>query len=244
MNKLLASKRLQGSLGIICSILYGGLLSHEALDLLGSGLDDFPGLAEYPLLPAYLGLVLFSLASIKFSSLQSSQALGLLAMTPIVSWQTGNAFYGLGFAVLASMLLQRMGFFFRGARPKAIALSAALTAAQLASAMTAQKPALAAVSALASGAVYYLFAAAIVKGRVLSWLAVKMEVVDLAMLGLSRREREFVLERVGGKSIKQIAIERSLCQSTVRTVMSCAYEKLGLCGADELAAWAATRILH
>ena len=61
------------------------------------------------------------------------------------------------------------------------------------------------------------------------------EVLRLESFGVTSREREFVLEFLGGKSMKEIAIEYHLSFSTVRNTFSSVYEKLGISGSGELA---------
>jgi len=56
----------------------------------------------------------------------------------------------------------------------------------------------------------------------------------LERFGLTRREREFVLEFLAGASMKEMSIEHHLSYSTVRNAFSSVYEKLGLSGSAEL----------
>jgi DNA-binding CsgD family transcriptional regulator len=60
------------------------------------------------------------------------------------------------------------------------------------------------------------------------------EVLRLESFGVTVREREFVLEFLGGKSMKEISIENRLSFSTVRNAFSSVYEKLGISGSGEL----------
>jgi DNA-binding CsgD family transcriptional regulator len=62
------------------------------------------------------------------------------------------------------------------------------------------------------------------------------EVLRLESFGVTRREREFVLEFLGGKSMKEISVENRLSFSTVRNTFSSVYEKLGISGSGELTA--------
>ena len=69
------------------------------------------------------------------------------------------------------------------------------------------------------------------------------EVVALAELGLSPRERLYVLEYAAGKTHKEIAAAHHLAHSTVRNGISSAYKKLGLASCAELKVLAATRVI-
>jgi DNA-binding CsgD family transcriptional regulator len=66
------------------------------------------------------------------------------------------------------------------------------------------------------------------------------ETLSLASFGLSPREREFALERIGGRSVKEIGSDHGVAASTVRNALSSAYRKLGITGSAELAALGAT----
>jgi len=86
--------------------------------------------------------------------------------------------------------------------------------------------------ALASG----FFASGEPPGRGLGFRGAKDGELRLAVLGLSARERELVLLFVRGASMKQIAIEKGLSHSTVRTTFCSAYAKLGVKGSAGLTA--------
>jgi DNA-binding CsgD family transcriptional regulator len=69
-----------------------------------------------------------------------------------------------------------------------------------------------------------------------AFLARRGDTLKLASFGLTERERELVLAHLRGKSMKELAIDRGLALSTVRTAMSSAYRKLGIFGKAGLAA--------
>jgi DNA-binding CsgD family transcriptional regulator len=60
------------------------------------------------------------------------------------------------------------------------------------------------------------------------------EVLRLESFGVTEREREFVGEFLGGKSMKEISIDHGLSFSTVRNSFSSVYQKLGISGSGEL----------
>ncbi|HET7839804.1 MAG TPA: hypothetical protein VFL04_08585, partial [Rectinemataceae bacterium] len=227
-TRVSAATKLQGSLGIICSTLYAGLLSHETMDVVDAGLADLSELFRHPLLPVYLGFAVASLASLRQGIMRAALPIGFLALTPIVSWESGNAFFGLGFSVVATILLARSGFFFRSPGLRAALLGAALTAAQLATAIGSRRPLATAAVCLASGGVFCLFLRGVIQGGILASLTFMKEVVFLRDRGLSFREHDFVLARVAGKHPKVIAAENHVAVSTVRSTLSTATRKLGL----------------
>lgn len=69
-----------------------------------------------------------------------------------------------------------------------------------------------------------------------AFLARDGDTLKLASFGLTEREQELVLAHLRGKSMKELALDRGLALSTVRTAMSSAYRKLGIFGKAGLAA--------
>jgi len=82
---------------------------------------------------------------------------------------------------------------------------------------------------------YAVVAAASLLGSFPRPRSARGEVLRLESFGVTEREREFVLEFLGGKSMKEISIENDLSFSTVRNTFSSVYEKLGISGSGELA---------
>jgi DNA-binding CsgD family transcriptional regulator len=247
MGKLILPANSSGrSTGLLCSVLYSGLFSYEAADVLvmEAGIFDSMVLVRNPLALLYLALALASMASVRIDALRYMQPLSLLATTPIIAFQGANAFLGLGFAGLATVFLLRLGFFLRRPVKKAVLVSVVLTTALLGLSAASRKPLLAAGAAALSGSLFFAFTLAVARGRLLDALAPKIEVVSLRKRKLSYRERQFVLERVGGKSTKAIARDNGLSESSVRSILSTGCRKLGLPGCEGLMTWAATRILE
>ena len=65
-------------------------------------------------------------------------------------------------------------------------------------------------------------------------LPARGEPFRLESFGITAREREFVLEFLDGKSMKEIAFEHAISHSTVRNAFSSVYVKLRLSGVAEL----------
>ncbi len=60
------------------------------------------------------------------------------------------------------------------------------------------------------------------------------ERLSLESFGLTRKEKEYVLEYLAGKQIKEIACDGRVTASTVHTALSLAYKKLRISGGAEL----------
>jgi DNA-binding CsgD family transcriptional regulator len=63
-----------------------------------------------------------------------------------------------------------------------------------------------------------------------------LETFRLEAFGVTPGERKYVLELLGGKTMKAIALEHGVSHSTVRNALSSVYEKLGISGSAELLA--------
>ena len=62
----------------------------------------------------------------------------------------------------------------------------------------------------------------------------RCETLRLESFGITPREREFVLEYLAGKTMKEIAHDHGVSDSTVRNAFSSVYVKLGLSGGAQL----------
>lgn len=62
------------------------------------------------------------------------------------------------------------------------------------------------------------------------------EVLSLESFGLTRKEQEYALEYLGGKHMKEIALEQGVSSSTVRNTLCSVYKKLRISGSAELLA--------
>lgn len=60
------------------------------------------------------------------------------------------------------------------------------------------------------------------------------EKLSLESLDITRKEREYALDYIAGKQIKEIAIDHGVSASTVRTALSLVYKKLGISSGAEL----------
>ncbi|HUW40823.1 MAG TPA: helix-turn-helix transcriptional regulator [Rectinemataceae bacterium] len=222
-------------LGQTGTVLFTGLCSGEVLsEWDGGGLVE--ELFDSPLAVAYLAAALVFLASSRLAILRSAQPILLLALSPVQALGGAGVLGALAFALAGALLSMRMGFFKARAASKAVFLCFVVAAAESGSVLLAPEPRAVAGPALSCAIVFGVFAFALARRKILTAFAPKREVLSLQAFSLTRRERQFVLGLLAGKSTKQIGFEYRLSDSTVRCTLAHAYRKLGVRNSSELAA--------
>ena len=89
----------------------------------------------------------------------------------------------------------------------------------------AERPAVVVVLCAAAGAAQLL-------SSIVLFARPRNEVLHLERFGVTAREKEFVLEFLGGKSMKEISVDQGVAFSTVRNAFSSVYCKLKLSGGE------------
>lgn len=88
--------------------------------------------------------------------------------------------------------------------------------------------------------VFLLFLYILFRDKIVVYLKEPLPKLSLRGRGLSAAERSYVLELAKGRSLKEIAFDYEVSESTVRNTLSRAYRKLGTKDMTELVALAAT----
>jgi DNA-binding CsgD family transcriptional regulator len=222
-------------LGTLGGVLFAALSIGEMTESI-EAVGSLEKALKHPLHWIYLGFALLSLASALFLSLCFLPPALLIATTALWSSEPGSSFSGLGFAVAAFLL--------REPRRKALLLGSAASIAMIAPAILSGRPAVHFVSTLAGVALFWLLIWASLKGKIFAPLSPTPCRFSLKKYNLSERERQFALALIGGKSVKEMASANGLAASTVRNTLSCAYAKLGIKNAVELAVLGARFKVH
>jgi DNA-binding CsgD family transcriptional regulator len=210
-----------------------------SLTMLGFACSDYPepggmlllAFDEAPALPysvAYLAFAALFLGSAAFVALRAIQAPLFYLLSAIQSSQEFTRHFGLGFAIVAAMLLLRRGWFLRKPIAKA-AIVSAVGMATILGPLFAREGCLGGLpSALLWAAAYAIVAVGLAQGRYLPALGPRKRLLRLADFKLTKRQRQVVMMRIAGKSAKEIARETDTAISTVRNVLSTSYRKLGV----------------
>jgi len=185
-----------------------------------------------------LGISLLMVLSARFSFLIWAQPLVWLASSVLATMTDANNITGLGFFVVALLLLFRFGFYAKG---RALKLGATVLFFILLEAGSAlyQK-------ATVGDGVAMLFVVTVLlvtlylsyHEKLMVYLHEPKKTLSLGGKGLTDAEQKYVLAMVGGKSPKEIAHFYEVSESTVRNTLARAYKRLGVGDRSELAALA------
>jgi DNA-binding CsgD family transcriptional regulator len=184
----------------------------------------------------YLLFAALFLISAIFVSLKNIQVWLFFLLSAFQSSQAATRHYGLGFSVVAAMILLRRGWFLRMPVIKTSIILAIGVLALVGPSLVSGGDLRALPSALIWAGAFAVIVVGLARRRCLSALAPKKRVLRLSDFHLSNGEKLVVKMRISGKSAKEIACENEISPSTVRNVLSRSYRKLGIEGGEELMA--------
>ena len=223
-------------MGFFGSLTMLGFASSESVE----PSESFLLLSDQPLsvspAPIYILFALFFLATAFWTSLGAIQVGLLLLLSALQATHVSARLHGLGFALVAAIVVLRRGWFIRAPMAKAALLSCLGCLALLGPVLAAGKGFRELVPSLFGASAFVVFVFGLAQGRVLAAFAPKKRVLRLSDYKLTPRESRVVRLRLAGKSAKEIAIEDEIALSTVRNALSLAYRKLGIEGCDALMA--------
>lgn len=147
-------------------------------------------------------------------------------LSPVSIITEPEGIYGLGFFIMGVLLLERAGFFVKHRAARIVATGAYLLAVEIAAVILSDRPIQDAVAPTFLIASFALFLWFLYKDKLVIIMREPKPRLSLTDRGLSHAERSFVLETLSGKSQKEIAIDFSLSESTVRNTLARAYKKL------------------
>jgi DNA-binding CsgD family transcriptional regulator len=156
------------------------------------------------------------------------QPLVMFAMTPLPFISVNDSFYGLGFYVVGVVLLFRLGFYDRYRILKFILSILYLFACELITAFLGGRDFLSSLSPLFFISFFLIFLYLAFKEKLAVYLREPKPLLSLKSRGLSGAECIYVKAIAEGNSSKEVAIDFSVSESTVRNTLSRAYKKLGV----------------
>gem|GEM_PF-2416055 len=207
-------------LGFACSEGQG--LGDLLLVPIGGEWGDCAGTLFYLLLSA-----LFLLSAFR-ERLGHLQAGIFLLLSALQAGRESGRQLGLGFAIVAMIVLMQRGWFIRRRRLKAAIASAFGCAIFLGPALASGGGDRELLPAAIWWASYVVVVLGLSRHRYLSALGPRKGLLKLADYKLTARESRIVRMRLLGLSSKEVAAELSISDSTVRNVLSTAYRKLGI----------------
>ncbi|NLJ47054.1 MAG: helix-turn-helix transcriptional regulator [Treponema sp.] len=172
-------------------------------------------------------------------SLNYLQPLVFLTIAPINFLDSHESFYGLGFFVMAILLLFKIGFFDRGRIPKILGLLLYLYGWELFAALRAGRNREYSLTPVFFVTVFLVYLYILYKDQIIVYLKQPKPLLDLKAKGISDSEASYILALARGLNVKEIAGKFEVSESTVRNTLARAYKKLGVQDKAELSTFLA-----
>ncbi|HOX14191.1 MAG TPA: helix-turn-helix transcriptional regulator [Spirochaetia bacterium] len=193
----------------------------------------------HPYIGIQLLVALLFYISSRSPKLYIIQPILLLIQAPINFLDSHDSFYGLGFFVMAVLLLFKIGFFERGRIPKVIGLLVYLYGWELFAAIRAGRHTGLSLTPVFFVTVFLIFLYILYKEQVIVYLKQPKPLLDLQAKGLADTEAAYILALAKGLNVKEIAGKFEVSESTVRNTLARAYKKLGVQDKAELSTFLA-----
>lgn len=166
-----------------------------------------------------------------------------LIIAPINFLDSHESFYGLGFFVVAVLLLFKIGFFDRHRVAKLVSLLVYLYGWELFAAFRSGRERGLSLTPVFFVTAFLVYLYILYREQIVVYLKEPKPVLDLKAKGLSATECVYILALDRGKTPKEIAVEYNVSDSTVRNTLSRAYKKLGVKDKVELTSLTAKHTL-
>jgi len=189
---------------------------------------------SHPYIPIQLVIAGLFYVSAVIPRLYILQPIIFLTIAPINFLDSHDSFYGLGFFVMAILLLFKIGFFEKGRIPKIIGLSVYLYGWELFAAIRAGRYTGLSLTPVFFVTVFLIFLYILYKDQIIVYLKQPKPLLDLKAKGLADTEASYILALARGMNVKEIAGKFEVSESTVRNTLSRAYKKLGVQDKAEL----------
>ncbi len=191
----------------------------------------------------YIGLQ-FLLAFLFYISARSRklymiQPIIFLLIAPINFLDSHDSFYGLGFFVMAVLLLFKIGFFDRHRIVKIVSLGVYLYGWELFAAIRSGRHKELSLTPIFFVTAFLLYLYILYKDQIVVYLKQPKPLLDLKAKGLADTEAAYILALARGLNVKEIAGKFEVSESTVRNTLARAYKKLGVQDKAELSTFLA-----
>jgi DNA-binding CsgD family transcriptional regulator len=195
--------------------LAGGLAS--------SGVIGLAAIAVLMLLSAYLPPLVWV------------QPLVFFIITPLSLFESSSSFYGLGLFAVGMLLLLKLDFFKRNRIVKASAVIIYLVAIEVFANLRLGQELYYAFTPVIFILGFLFFMFLVFRDKIFVYLKEPKAKLSLETKGLAGSEQIYIHAIVEGRSVKEIAFEYGVTESTVRNTIFRAYKKLGVNNRTELA---------
>lgn len=189
-----------------------------------------------PLLSCYVTIILM-LLSARWRRLAILQPLFLLLVLPIPLFESYTSFYSLGSYVCAIILFHKGGFLKKRRVVKIILLLAYLYVVEIAAILHSTGDIVFALSPVFVVSAFLAFLYLSFKDKVIVYLEEAKPRLSLSACGLSAMEQAYVQRLIVGDTMKEIAYNAGISESTVRNSLSRVYKKLKVADKTALIAY-------
>lgn len=212
--------------GLLFACLCGAyLLMYLVFELFGG--DYPPGFeAGEGLIPISAVCSLLFIVSAMHGSVAWLQPLILLIMTPFAIARYGaSSMYGLGAFIAAEILLYRLGFFGRHKLLKFLITIAYFFTCEIFIGRISGTAALPIAMTILFMTSFLTFLLIVYGGKWVVYLKMPKPPLSLSTKNLTKKESEYLRAVLGGRSLKEVAIDDGVTESTVRNTMARVYRK-------------------
>ncbi|MCX7027905.1 MAG: LuxR C-terminal-related transcriptional regulator, partial [Spirochaetes bacterium] len=187
-----------------------------------NSLNQAPATLYFVIVGLYACLFLLSAL---VSSLNWIQPLILLAITPIPLLTHASSMFSLGCFITAEILLARLGFFKTARIPKYIITILYFYFCEIYIGISAGLNGLQIASPIIFMTIYLVFLLLVYGDKWKVYLIVPKPSLSLSALRISPMQTEYLRALLAGRSIKEIAIDGKVKESTVRNTFARVYKK-------------------
>ena len=188
--------------------------------------------SHVPLLLVGIGILLPCTALLILSALDEKKAwlqpIILLVLSPMTMIQSNVSMYSLGFFIAAEILLYRLGYFETKKVNKFIITITYFYLCEILVGLTMKSNITTILSPLLFITVFLFFLIVVYGERWIIYLKEPKPSISLSSLNLTKMELVYLKELLDGASIKAIAIDRKVKESTVRNTLVRVYKKFGV----------------
>lgn len=211
--------------GLLFSGLIGiYLLFHAAVAILEKSLPNSvsPGQPFF----IFLGVcfVLFVLSALE-KSLNWLQPVIFLVMTPLPMLQHSYSMFSLGSFIAAEILLYRLGFFEHKKLAKFLVSIAYFYFCEILIGISSGARFMEVVTPIAYMTAFLAFLMIVYGSNWIVYLNTPKPILSLSAMKVTKKEAEYLKSLLAGRSIKEIAIDGGVKESTVRNTLARVYRK-------------------
>ena len=169
-------------------------------------------------------LVLFVLSALE-KSLNWLQPVIFLVMTPLPMLQHSYSMFSLGSFVAAEILLYRLGFFEKRKLAKFLVSIAYFYSCEILIGISAGARVMEVVAPIAYMTAFLAFLMIVYGSTWIVYLNAPKPILSLSAMKVTKKEAEYLKALLAGRSIKEIAIDGGVQESTVRNTLARVYRK-------------------